>query len=262
MPRIALGLEYDGSAFCGWQTQPTGCGVQDHLGQALQQFLQANVETVAAGRTDAGVHASAQVVHLDTDIQRETHSWVRGTNANLHPSARVLWATTVPDDFHARYSARARTYRYLLVNAPVAPAILKGKAGWHHRPLDVERMQRAAQALVGEHDFSAFRDAECQAKSPVRTLSTLTITRHHALVAISVTANAFLHHMVRNMVGSLVYVGDGRQPPDWLAKLLESRDRRNAAPTFMPDGLYLAGIEYDRAFTLPAFPPHPLVDTP
>ena len=260
--RIALGLEYDGAAFCGWQTQPGGCGVQDHLQQALKAFTQYDVETVAAGRTDSGVHAFAQVVHLDSPVDREPHSWVRGTNANLHPGARVLWATTVPDDFHARYSARARTYRYLLVNTPVAPAILKGKAGWHHRPLDVARMHQAAQVLVGEHDFSAFRDAECQAKSPVRTLSHVSVTNRGALIDFTVTANAFLHHMVRNIVGSLVYVGDGRQPVGWVASLLEERDRRQAAPTFMPDGLYLAGIAYDRAFTLPAFPAHPLVELP
>jgi tRNA pseudouridine38-40 synthase len=260
--RIALGLEYDGSAFCGWQTQPGGCGVQDHLQQALRSFTRHAVETVAAGRTDAGVHASAQVVHLDTTVQREPHSWVRGTNANLNPAARVLWATPVPDDFHARYSARARTYRYLLVNAAVAPAILKGKAGWHHRPLEAGRMQQAAQALAGEHDFSSFRDAECQAKSPLRNLSRIDVSRRGELLVFTLVANAFLHHMVRNIVGSLVYVGDGRQPVDWIAQLLEARDRRLAAPTFMPDGLYLAGIEYDRAYTLPAFPPNPLVDVP
>jgi tRNA pseudouridine38-40 synthase len=260
--RIALGLEYDGSAFCGWQTQPGACGVQDHLQQALRQFTQQDVEAVAAGRTDAGVHASAQVVHLDANVEREPHSWVRGTNSNLHPSARVLWASPMPDDFHARYSARARTYRYLLVNTPVAPAILKGKAGWHHRPLDAARMHAAAQVLVGEHDFSAFRDAECQAKSPVRTLSAITIARHDSLISFTLRANAFLHHMVRNIVGSLAYVGDGRQPQEWIAQLLDSRDRRHAAPTFMPDGLYLAGIEYDQAFTLPAFPANPLVHLP
>ena len=260
--RIALGVEYDGSAFCGWQTQPTGCGVQDHLEQALTQFTRQDVQTVAAGRTDAGVHATAQVVHLDTDAQREPHSWVRGTNANLHPGARVLWATPVPDDFHARYSARARTYRYLLVNAAVAPAILKSKAGWHHRPLDVERMREAARALVGEHDFSSFRGAECQANSPVRNLTRTEVVRRGELVVFTLVANAFLHHMVRNIVGSLVYVGDGRQPVDWIEELLEKRDRKEAAPTFMPDGLYLAGIEYDRAFILPAFPANPLVDSP
>ena len=260
--RIALGLEYDGAAFCGWQTQPRGCGVQDHLEGALQQFLQQKVETVAAGRTDAGVHATAQVVHLDTDVGREPHSWVRGTNANLDSAARVLWATPVPADFHARYSARARTYRYLLVNAPVAPAVMRAKAGWHHRPLDVDRMREAAQALVGEHDFSSFRDAECQARSPVRNLTRIAIDRRGELVRFTLVANAFLHHMVRNIVGSLVYVGDGRQPPEWIAELLSQKDRRHAAPTFMPDGLYLAGIEYDRSFTLPVFPSHALVDAP
>jgi tRNA pseudouridine38-40 synthase len=260
--RIALGLEYDGSAFCGWQTQPGGCGVQDHLERALGQFTQHEIETVAAGRTDAGVHACAQVVHLDSPVSREPHAWVRGTNANLHASARVLWASGVPDDFHARYGARARTYRYLLANAAVAPAILKGKVGWHHRPLDAARMQEAARALVGEQDFSAFRDAECQARSPVRNLSSATVTRRGSLLVFTFTANAFLHHMVRNIVGALVYVGDGRQPVDWIAGLLAARDRRQAAPTFMPDGLYLAAIEYDRAFTLPAFPANPLVDLP
>jgi len=258
--RIALGLEYDGSAFCGWQTQPTGCGVQDHLQAALQQFTQTQVEAVAAGRTDTGVHATAQVVHLDTDVQREEHSWVRGTNSNLHEAARVLWATPVPDAFHARYSARARTYKYLLVNAPVAPAVLRSRAGWHHRPLDVALMQQAAEALVGEHDFSSFRDSQCQAKSPVRSVARLGVERQGNLVVFTLTANAFLHHMVRNIVGSLVYVGDGRQPPGWIATLLAARDRREAAPTFSPDGLYLAAIEYDPAFTLPAFPPHPLID--
>jgi tRNA pseudouridine38-40 synthase len=258
--RIALGLEYDGTAFCGWQTQPGGCGVQDHLEQALQQFTQTKVETTAAGRTDAGVHATAQVVHLDTQVQREDYSWVRGTNANLHEGARVVWATTVPDDFHARYSARARTYRYLLLNTPVAPAVLRGRAGWHHRPLDAALMEGAAAQLLGEHDFSSFRDAQCQAKSPVRTLTQIRVQRRGNLVTFTLTANAFLHHMVRNIVGSLVYVGDGRQPADWIGKLLSARDRREAAPTFMPDGLYLAAIAYDPAFTLPAFPPHPLIN--
>ena len=257
--RIALGLEYDGSAFCGWQTQPTGCGVQDHLERSIGQFLQAKVETTAAGRTDTGVHAIAQVVHLDTEVQREPHSWVRGTNTSLPPGLRVVWATPVPDDFHARYSARARTYQYLLLDAPVAPAILQARVGWHHRPLDVARMDGAIRMLLGEHDFSAFRDAECQAKSPVRTLTRATVERRHGMVVVTVEANAFLHHMIRNIVGALVYVGDGRQGPEWLAELLLQRDRRRSAPTFMPDGLYLAAITYDPAFELPAFPRHPLL---
>ena len=258
--RIALGLEYDGSAFCGWQTQPSGCGVQDHLEAALARFTQERAETTAAGRTDAGVHAAAQVVHFDTRVERQPYSWVRGTNTHLDRGARVLWATPVPDDFHARYSARSRTYRYLLLNAPVAPAVLRGRVGWHHRPLDAALMDRAAQCLVGEHDFSAFRDAECQAKSPVRHLGRVSVRRRGNLVAFTLNANAFLHHMVRNLVGAMVYVGDGRKPPGWMAELLQGRDRSVAAPTFAPDGLYLSGIEYDPAFRLPPFPDHPLLD--
>lgn len=258
--RIALGLEYDGAAFCGWQTQPSGCGVQDHLEKALFGFTREHPETTAAGRTDAGVHAAAQVVHFDTGVQREMHSWVRGTNANLHRGARVLWAAPVPGDFHARYGARSRTYRYLLLDTPVAPAILRGRVGWHHRSLDAERMHRAGQCLVGEHDFSAFRDAECQARSPIRTMSAASVVRRGPLVDFTLTANAFLHHMVRNLVGALAYVGDGRRPEGWIAELLAGRDRTAAAPTFSPDGLYLAAIGYDPAVSLPSFPPHPLLD--
>jgi tRNA pseudouridine38-40 synthase len=258
--RIALGLEYDGTAFCGWQTQPEGCGVQDHLQGALGQLADHPVEVVAAGRTDTGVHATAQVVHFDTPAERPESAWVRGTNSNLHPGARVQWATAVPDDFHARFSARARTYRYLLLNEPVAPGVLRGKVGWYHRPLDVEAMQRAARALVGEHDFSAFRDAQCQAKSPVRNLTEARVARRGNLVLFSFRANAFLHHMIRNVVGTLVYVGAGKQSEGWVAELLAARDRTAAAPTFMPDGLYLAAIEYDASIRLPAFRAQPLLE--
>lgn len=260
--RIALGLEYDGAAFCGWQTQPSACGVQDHLQRALGRFADAPIEVVAAGRTDTGVHATAQVVHFDSPVRRDPHSWIRGTNTFLDAHARVLWSAEVADDFHARHRARSRTYRYLLLDAPVAPAILRGRVGWYHRSLDVEAMAHAAQALRGTHDFSAFRDAECQAKSPVRELVEAHVARAGALVVFSFRANAFLHHMIRNVVGSLVYVGAGRQAPAWIAELLEARDRRLAAPTFAPDGLYLAAVEYDPAFGLPTFPRHPLVDLP
>jgi len=260
--RIALGLEYDGGAFCGWQTQPSGCGVQDHLQKALAQFLAAPVEVTAAGRTDTGVHATAQVVHFDSPVQRDAYSWVRGTNSCADPHLRVLWAAEVPDGFHARYAARSRTYRYLLVDAPVAPAVLRGRVGWHHQPLDVATMNEAARALAGEHDFTSFRDSQCQAKSPVRNLGEIRVERAGGLVVFTFRANAFLHHMVRNIVGSLVYVGAGRQPAGWIAELLELNDRRHAAPTFMPDGLYLAAVEYDPAFALPPFPRHPLVDFP
>ena len=249
--RIALGLEYDGAAFCGWQTQPSSCGVQDHLQAALSQFADSPIEVTAAGRTDAGVHAAAQVVHFDTEATRA--DWVRGTNAHLPPAVRAVWSAPVPTDFHARYSARSRTYRYLLVNAPVAPALLARKAGWYHRPLDVERMVEGAQALVGAHDFSAFRDAQCQAKSPVRDLREASVERRGNLIVFRFTANAFLHHMIRNVVGALVYVGCGRSPAGWIAELMSLRDRTKAAPTFMPDGLYLTHVEYDAKFNLPAF---------
>lgn len=251
--RIALGLEYDGTAFCGFQTQPEGCGVQDHLQAALAQIAGHPIDAIAAGRTDAGVHATAQVVHFDTLAQRDDNAWVRGTNSALPAALRVLWAAGAPDDFHARYSARSRTYRYILLNEPVAPAVLRGRVGWYHRPLAIEPMREAARALEGERDFSAFRDAQCQAKSPIRDLSAATVEQRGRYFVFTFRANAFLHHMVRNVVGCLVYIGAGKHPPSWIGELIASRDRRLAAPTFMPDGLYLAGVEYDPALRLPAF---------
>ena len=258
--RIALGVEYDGSAFCGWQTQPSGCAVQDHLQAALSRFADSPIEVIAAGRTDAGVHATAQVVHFDSPVARESFSWVRGTNTFLDERARVAWAAEVPGDFHARFDARSRTYRYLLLDAPVAPAVLRARIGWFHKVLDVAAMEEGLRALRGTHDFSAFRDAQCQAKSPVRDLMEARVVRCGPLVAFTFRANAFLNHMVRNLVGALVYVGAGRETPAWIAELLAARDRTLAAPTFMPDGLYLAAVEYDPALGLPAFPRHPLVD--
>lgn len=233
--------------------------MQDALEEALGRFADSRIEVVAAGRTDTGVHATAQVVHFDSEAKREMQGWVRGTNTFLHEAARVVWATQVADDFHARYSARARSYAYLLSNEPVAPAVLRGRVGWFHRPLDVNRMQQAAASLVGVHDFTSFRDAECQAKSPVRTLHQADVHATGSLIVFRFRANAFLHHMVRNMVGSLVYVGCGRQEPAWTAQLLEARDRTKAAPTFAAEGLYLTGVEYDPAFSLPAFRSHPLL---
>ena len=227
--------------------------MQDHLQAALAQIAGHPVEVTAAGRTDAGVHASAQVVHFDSEARRDESAWVRGTNSSLPAPVRVLWATIVPGDFHARYSARSRTYRYILMNEPVAPAVLQGRVGWYHRPLAIEPMQEAARELEGERDFSAFRDAQCQAKSPMRHLLAATVERRGSYFVFTFRANAFLHHMVRNIVGCLVYIGAGKHPPSWIAELLRSRDRRLAAPTFMPDGLYLAGVEYDPAFRLPAF---------
>lgn len=257
--RIALGLEYDGAPYCGWQHQPSGCAVQDCLERALAAFADGTIATVAAGRTDAGVHARAQVVHFDTLAVREPNSWVRGPNANLPGSIRVVWAREVPAGFHARHDARSRTYHYLLLDDAVAPGLLRGKVGWFHQRLDVAAMQEAARALAGSRDFSAFRDAQCQAKSPVRTVHEAKVERIGCHVVVTLRANAFLHHMVRNIVGSLVYVGAGRQPASWIEELLAKRDRRLAAPTFAPDGLYLSAIEYDQSLGLPGFRPNPLL---
>lgn len=249
--RIALGVEYIGTGFAGWQSQPGGVGVQDAVEKALSHLACHPVRVSCAGRTDAGVHALAQVVHFDTDAQRPTTAWVRGTNAHLPPGVAVCWASPVADDFHARFAAHGRRYRYVLLNRPERPGLLAGRVGWCHRPLDVAAMRTAAASLLGEHDFSAFRAAECQAKSPVKTLYRLDIDRQGDLVLFECHANAFLHHMVRNLVGALAYVGMGRRPVAWLAELLTTRDRRLAAPTFAPDGLYLTGVDYASTWGLP-----------
>ncbi|MDW8323146.1 MAG: tRNA pseudouridine(38-40) synthase TruA [Burkholderiales bacterium] len=253
--RIALGLEYDGRAFCGWQTQPGGCAVQDALEQALAAVHTAPVRCTVAGRTDAGVHALLQVVHFDAARPRPIEAWVRGVNAHLPAAMAVLWARAVADDFHARYSALQRTYRYVLLNRRVRPALLAGRVGWQHGRLDEVRMREAAALLVGRHDFSAFRAAECQAKSPVRELYVAEVSRRGDFLLFEFRANAFLHHQVRNMVGALVWVGLGRRPVEWIGELLESRDRRLAAATFAPDGLYLADIGYDAHWGLPCSEP-------
>jgi tRNA pseudouridine38-40 synthase len=218
---------------------------------ALAEIAGHPVSIVAAGRTDRGVHARGQVAHFDTEVARPGSAWVRGVNAFLPDSIAVLWSAEVPAEFHARYSAVARTYRYELLNRAVRPGLGAQRIGWFHAPLDVAAMHAAAQALVGEHDFSAFRAAECQAKTPIRTLHAIEIARSGQRVDFVVKANAFLHHMVRNIVGSLVYVGSGRQPASWIAELLAARDRNRAAPTFGPEGLYLERVEYDAAWRLP-----------
>jgi len=249
--RIALGVEYDGSQFFGWQSQAGGHTVQDALQAALSGIANFPVSVIAAGRTDTGVHALEQVAHFDTSVGRPLSAWVRGVNALLPKSIAVLWAHAVPDDFHARFSAQARSYRYLLINRPVRCAVQHGKAGWFHTLLDVEKMREAAHYLLGEHDFSAFRAAECQAKSPIKNLAQLDIMRQGDTIVFDLTAGAFLHHMVRNIVGCLVYVGKGRHPPQWMKEVLESRNRSQAAPTFAPDGLYLRRISYDEKWGLP-----------
>lgn len=254
--RIALGVEYDGSAYSGWQTQPAEPSVQGTLQAALGGIAREPISVVAAGRTDTGVHALEQVVHFDTRAERPLTAWVRGANALLPPSVAVLWAHAVPEEFHARFSAQARSYRYVLVNRPTRCAVQHGKAGWFHAPLDVERMRQAAGHLLGEHDFSAFRASECQARTPVKTLTQLDIAQRGDTLMFDLTANAFLHHMVRNIVGCLVYVGKGKHPPEWVKEILETRDRRLAAPTFAPDGLYLRRIAYDAIWGLPQVQGH------
>ncbi|MGH8740848.1 MAG: tRNA pseudouridine(38-40) synthase TruA [Burkholderiales bacterium] len=248
---MALGLEYDGSSFLGWQTQPGGGTVQDAVEQALAAIAGAPVSVTCAGRTDRGVHARGQVVHFDTDVSRPAAAWVRGTNALLPDSVAVLWSGAVAEDFHARYSALSRTYRYRLVNRAVRPAIAARYAGWFHAPLDVQSMREAAAVLVGERDFSAFRSAACQARSPVRTIHALQILQDGEKIEFVVRANAFLHHMVRNIVGTLVYAGRDRRPAQWVKEILESRDRSRAAPTFAPQGLTLEAVEYDGKWNLP-----------
>ncbi len=249
--RIALGIEYDGSGFCGWQTQADGCAVQDRLEAALAQIAGTPVATICAGRTDAGVHALAQVVHFDCTVARPDSAWVRGVNALLPPALAVTWAQRVPPGFSARFSATARRYRYVLLNHPVRPAADHGRVGWFHVPLDVHYMRTAGTCLLGTHDFSAFRSSQCQARSPVRTLTSLDIQTHAPYLTIDVCANGFLHHMVRNIVGSLIYIGSGRQPAAWMLELLAARDRTRAAPTFDAAGLYLTGVDYDVAWNLP-----------
>jgi tRNA pseudouridine38-40 synthase len=248
--RIALGLEYEGSRFCGWQSQAGGGAVQDAVEAAISQVADAATRVVCAGRTDAGVHALAQVIHFDTQAVRPDSAWVRGVNAHLPAGVAVRWAQPVADEFHARFSARGRRYRYLLLNRPERPGLMAGRVGWFHRPLAADAMCAAAAVLLGEHDFSAFRAVECQAKSPIKTLRRAAVVRHGELLVFEFEASAFLHHMVRNLVGALVYVGKGAHPPAWIGELLDGRDRARAAPTFEACGLYFAGVDYDPVWQL------------
>ncbi len=249
--RIALGLEYEGNAFRGWQTQPGGSTVQDALELALAAIAGAPVATTCAGRTDTGVHATSQVVHFDAPVLRPESAWVRGVNAHLPEGVAVRWAQPVAADFHARFSARGRRYRYLLLNRPVRPGLAAGRVGWFHLPLDAERMQAGADLLLGTHDFSTFRAAECQAKTPIKELRQARVRRQGDMIVFDFEASAFLHHMIRNLVGTLVYIGKGKHEPAWVSELLAARDRRLAAPTFSPSGLYLAGVTYEPHWGLP-----------
>ena len=244
-------MEYDGSRYCGWQSQPEGCAIQDVLETALSQIAHEEIRIITAGRTDSGVHALYQVVHFDTVARRPVSAWIRGVNALLPDDIAVFWAGEVSGEFHARYSALERRYTYLLLNQSVRPGISNNKVGWYHHSLELEKMQAAGNILIGEHDFSSFRAVECQAKSPVRTITRLTIIRQGNLLVFDICANAFLHHMVRNIVGCLVYIGKGKYSVEWMQQLLISCDRTYAAPTFSPTGLYLAGVKYDTCWGLP-----------
>ena len=253
--RLAIGLSYRGQAYHGWQSQPDGRTVQDHLEKALTAFADQPVHTVCAGRTDAGVHALNQVVHLDTECRRQLFSWVRGTNRYLPKDIAVQWCLAVADGFHARSSARGRRYRFVLLESAVRPSLESGLVGWVFRPLDGAAMRQAARLLVGEHDFSSFRAANCQSHTPVKTLRSIRIERRGAYWYFDFDANAFLYHMVRNIMGCLVAVGQGAQPPAWLTDVLAARSRDAAAPTFPADGLYFVGPYYDESHAIPLHTP-------
>lgn len=253
MSRIALGVRYRGTAYLGWQSQPGGRTVQDHLEDALSQFAAQpqRIRTLCAGRTDTGVHGLNQVVHLDAPVERDPFSWVRGTNRYLPDDIAVQWCMPVPDNFHARNSAVGRRYRYRLLQSPVRPSLETGLCGWTFMNLDGEAMREAAVCLLGEHDFTSFRAAECQSPTPVKTVRDIRITQHGAMWHFDFEASAFLHHMVRNIMGCLVFVGQGKRPAAWMAEVLAARSRDAAAPTFSPDGLYFVGPVYEPHWGLP-----------
>ena len=254
MARVALGIEYDGSAYSGWQLQSHARSVQGGLQRALSRIADHDVQLTAAGRTDAGVHALMQVAHFDTRASRPEQAWVRGGSTESAPDVTILWARPVPESFHARFDAISRSYLYRILNRPVRPALERSRACWLRRPLDAGTMHAAAQVLVGERDFSAFRAAECQSSTPVRRLISIGVERRGEVVEISVRANAFLHHMVRNIAGTLLAIGTGDRPVAWVADVLAARDRTLAGVTAPPQGLYFAGVEYPPEFGLPSLP--------
>nr|WP_330385154.1 tRNA pseudouridine(38-40) synthase TruA [Woeseia oceani] len=256
--RIAMGIEYDGTAYNGWQRQRTGLGVQELVEKALSKVANEAIETTCAGRTDTGVHATGQVVHFDTSAERESRGWLLGANSSLPNDVNVVWVQAVSDDFHARYTATGRRYRYLILNRLVRSSLFRHRAWWVYRPLDVARMSAAALQLIGEHDFSAFRAAGCQARTAVREVSSLRIHRHSDWLMIDIAANAFLQHMVRNISGLLVEIGTGDRDPAWATEVLESRDRTCGGVAAPAHGLSLVGVEYPAEFGLPV-PPTPVL---
>jgi len=258
--RLAMGLSYNGQAYEGWQSQLSGRTVQDRFENALQKFTQTPISTHCAGRTDTGVHGLMQVVHFDTELTRDMYSWVRGTNSFLPDDIAVQWVREVPDAFHCRGSAIARRYAYVLLESAVRPSVEAGRVGWVYRPLDLQNLQEAAQHLIGEHDFTSFRASSCQALSPVKNMTRIQISRKStspdsAYWRFEFEANAFLHHMIRNLMGCFVKVGTGEQAPQWMAEVLIAKDRNAAAPTFSPDGLYFLGPVYESHWGLPSQTP-------
>ncbi|WP_186591660.1 tRNA pseudouridine(38-40) synthase TruA [Vibrio cholerae] len=256
--RIALGIEYDGTHYYGWQRQREVKSVQEALEKALSKIANHPVEVQCAGRTDAGVHGTGQVVHFDTSAERQMVAWTMGANANLPKDIAVRWAMAVPDEFHARFSATARSYRYVIYNHVYRPGILNSGVSHYHGELDVEKMQQAGQYLLGENDFTSFRAVHCQSRSPWRNVMHLNVTRHSRYVVIDIKANAFVHHMVRNITGSLIAVGRGEQKPEWIQWLLAQKDRTLAAATAKAEGLYLVSVDYPAHFGLPEMPIGPL----
>ena len=258
--RIACRVEYDGARYNGWQSQPhlDVVTVQQELEAALSSVASMPVRVHCAGRTDTGVHGHCQIVHFEAPVQRAPKAWVLGANASMAPDVRLHWAVPVPQEFHARFSALSRRYRYLIANTPVRPAMLGGQVTWHRFPLDEKRMDKAAQALLGEQDFSAFRAAACQSTTPMRNVEAVSVMRRGDLLVVDIQANAFLHHMVRNIVGSLMAVGSGRQRQEWIGELLAAGDRTRAADTAPPHGLYLVDVIYPGKYGLPPTPFGPL----
>ncbi len=256
--KIALGIEYNGAQYFGWQRQREVKSVQQALENALSIVANHPVEVQCAGRTDAGVHGTGQVVHFETDASRKMVAWTMGVNANLPADIAVRWATEVNDDFHARFSATARRYRYIIYNSPLRPGILGDGVSHYHGDLNVERMQQAGQYLLGENDFTSFRAVHCQSRSPWRNVMHLNVTRHGDYIVVDIKANAFVHHMVRNIVGSLIVVGRGEQEPKWIEWLLHAKDRTLAGATAKAGGLYLVAVDYPQEFGLPNAPMGPL----
>lgn len=248
--RIALGIEYDGSQYHGWQRQPGLYTVQGCLEQALAKFTDSGIDIHCAGRTDTGVHATGQVVHLDTEVQRPIRAWTYGVNASLPKDICVRWSKFVSEEFHARFSALSRRYCYVIYNRPIRPALFRSNVTWHYRRLDHELMAEGAQYLLGENDFSSFRSAECQASSPMRCIEHIKVLRQNDLIIVDVQANAFLHHMVRNIVGVLMQVGTGKRELGWIKEVLEARDRRMGAETAPAYGLYLVQVNYHEQFAV------------